>query len=61
MDSFVVKKDDVVEKGQLIGYSGMRQNTDPHLHFEIRQGDTKVDPVLLLSKSVLFFNRKSKE
>ena len=36
MTSAVVVKDDVVAKGQLIGYSGASQSGYPHLHFELR-------------------------
>ncbi|NIT13258.1 MAG: peptidoglycan DD-metalloendopeptidase family protein, partial [Candidatus Dadabacteria bacterium] len=36
IDSVVVSKDDVVSKGQLIGYSGKSASNFEHLHMEIR-------------------------
>jgi murein DD-endopeptidase MepM/ murein hydrolase activator NlpD len=41
----LVKRGDVVKRGQLIAHSGQTGNvTSPQLHFEIRKGATPVDP-----------------
>jgi murein DD-endopeptidase MepM/ murein hydrolase activator NlpD len=40
-----VKKGDVVEKGDVVGYVGSSgYSTGPHLHFEVRKSGTPVDP-----------------
>lgn len=46
MDSFTVKKGDIVKKGQIIGKSGQTGRiTGPHLHYAIRLYNTTVDPL----------------
>ncbi len=43
------KKGDVVQKGDLIAYTGNSgRSTGPHLHFEIRKNDEPINPVTLL-------------
>ncbi len=48
MDSFVVDVGDKVRKGELIGHTGDKKNTAPHLHFELRRDGIPVDPDLFL-------------
>ncbi|MBR0355136.1 MAG: peptidoglycan DD-metalloendopeptidase family protein [Oscillospiraceae bacterium] len=45
MSSYAVSYGDIVSKGQTIGYVGSTGwATGPHLHFEIRYGDSCLDP-----------------
>ncbi|HOK02253.1 MAG TPA: M23 family metallopeptidase, partial [Spirochaetota bacterium] len=40
-----VKSGDKVSQGELIGKIGSTgKSTGPHLHFEVRRGDTALDP-----------------
>ena len=50
LDSFVVKEQEIVTKGQLIGYSGNRKNTIAHLHFEIRKNNVPKNPENFLKR-----------
>ncbi len=44
-----VKTGEKVRRGQLISYSGNTgHSSGPHLHFEVREGVTAVNPILLL-------------
>lgn len=44
-DDIIVKKGDVVQKGQLIGHIGKTGHvSSPQLHFSIRQGRKAIDP-----------------
>jgi murein DD-endopeptidase MepM/ murein hydrolase activator NlpD len=48
---FLVKPGDVVRKGEPIGIVGQTgYATGPHLHFEVREDGTVVDPVLFLAR-----------
>ncbi|HPP95719.1 MAG TPA: M23 family metallopeptidase [Spirochaetota bacterium] len=45
MKSEYVKSGDKVSQGELIGKIGSTgKSTGPHLHFEVRRGDTALDP-----------------
>ncbi len=49
MSRLAVKPWQEVQRGQLIGYVGSTgASTGPHLHFEVRIGGEKVDPLLYL-------------
>ena len=46
MSQIVAEPGSVVRRGQLIGYVGSSGlSTGPHLHFEVRQGNTPVNPL----------------
>lgn len=46
MDSFVVRKNQKVKRGDLIGYVGTSgTSTAPHLHYEVHKNSRKVNPV----------------
>ncbi|HEY7301615.1 MAG TPA: M23 family metallopeptidase [Xanthobacteraceae bacterium] len=46
----MVKRGDEVKRGQIIAKSGQTGNVDaPQLHFEVRKGQTPVDPIPLLT------------
>lgn len=46
LDGYAVQKGDVIKKGQVIAYVGSTGNsTGPHLHFEVQEGDTYINPM----------------
>jgi murein DD-endopeptidase MepM/ murein hydrolase activator NlpD len=50
-DQILVKRDDVVRRGQVIAKAGKTGTVDqPQLHFELRQGAKPVDPLPQLEK-----------
>ena len=50
-DRLLVKREDMVKKGQVIAKSGRTGPVDqPQLHFELRQGAKPVDPLAHLEK-----------
>jgi murein DD-endopeptidase MepM/ murein hydrolase activator NlpD len=50
-DQILVKRDDVVKRGQVIAKAGKTGTVDqPQLHFELRQGAKPVDPVPHMEK-----------
>ncbi len=49
LDEFKVSEGDMVKRGQTIGLSGETgYATAPHLHFSIRVGNSRVDPVVFI-------------
>ncbi len=51
-DNIIVKKGDVVKKGQVIGYVGKTGHvSSPQLHFSIRQGRKAINPEKLLPEN----------
>lgn len=52
LSEILVKRDEPVKRGQVIGKSGQTGNVgSPQLHFEIRKGATPVDPMPFLERS----------
>lgn len=50
-EQMLVKRDDVVKRGQVIAKAGKTGTVDqPQVHFELRQGSTPVDPTPYLEK-----------
>jgi len=56
----LVHRGQKVERGQLIAYSGKSGAKSPHLHFEVRQGVSSVDPVTVLPVVEERFNPKKR-
>jgi len=51
-DQLLVKRDDIVRRGQVIAKAGKTGSVDqPQLHFELRQGSRPVDPMEHLEKN----------
>jgi murein DD-endopeptidase MepM/ murein hydrolase activator NlpD len=51
-DELLVKRDDVVRKGQVIARAGKSGTVDqPQLHFELRQGAKPVDPLPYMERN----------
>lgn len=48
LSKVVVKTGDIVEKGQVIGFSGSTGTLEPHLHLGVRCRSAKVDPMTFL-------------
>ena len=46
MDRYIVRKNQKVKRGDLIGYVGTSgTSTAPHLHYEVHKANRKVNPV----------------
>ena len=49
MSSIAVGEGETVSQGQVIGYVGSTGNsTGPHLHYEIRENGSRIDPLTYL-------------
>lgn len=45
LDNYIIKKDDIVKKGEKIGETGATGVvTGPHLHYEVRRHEADLDP-----------------
>lgn len=54
LSRFEVLSGEEIRRGQLIGYSGASGRVSgPHLHFEVRQGGSPVNPSRYLARSVM--------
>ena len=54
-----VRKDQIIKKGNLIGLIGNTgRSTAPHLHFEIRKGIQKIDPMIFFNEMNLKFKNR---
>lgn len=57
-DELLVSRGDVVEAGQTIAKVGSTgRSTGPHLHFEVFEGDVRVDPLRALAKGLTLARR----
>ena len=46
MNKYIVRKGQIVKRGDLIGYVGNSgTSTGPHLHYEVVKGNKKVNPI----------------
>ena len=55
---FAVKQGEKIRKGQIISYVGNTgYSTGPHLHYEVMDGDKRVNPVAYLDLNVLSASR----
>jgi len=53
MQMLVVKKGDIIKRGQLIGYVGSSGgSTAPHVHYEIMKDGKKIDPIQFIIQDV---------
>lgn len=56
LQSAVVSPGDTVYRGQVIGFVGSTGvSTGPHLHYEIYEGGTPLDPLLFVGSDTAFF------
>lgn len=55
LSKYEVKVNDIVKRGQLIGYTGNTGRTNgPHLHYEIMYKKHKVDPLSFIEKTAIY-------
>jgi murein DD-endopeptidase MepM/ murein hydrolase activator NlpD len=53
MQMLVVKKGEIIKRGQLIGYVGSSGgSTAPHVHYEIMKDGKKIDPIQFIIQDV---------
>jgi murein DD-endopeptidase MepM/ murein hydrolase activator NlpD len=51
MSAFAISRGEVVQRGQVIGYAGTTgYSTGPHVHFEVRENGTPVDPAPFMQR-----------
>ena len=64
MSKFTVKNNQIVKKGELLGFSGESGRvTGPHLHFSVRIDGVQVDPLQLIAllNNNLILNKQRKQ
>jgi murein DD-endopeptidase MepM/ murein hydrolase activator NlpD len=62
MQSYLVKKGDIVKQGQIIGQVGSTgRSTGPHLHYEIRLNEKPIDPEKFIKVADIAHIAKTKQ
>ncbi len=53
LDKYIVKKGQLIKRGDLIGYSGNSgKSTAPHLHYEVKLNGKKINPIHYFSRDL---------
>lgn len=57
LDAIIVKKDDLINAGTIIGISGNTgSSTAPHLHFAVKEDGNFIDPIKFLNELIITNN-----